>query len=124
VEQEVGHQVDRANEREVQEDHPADREAVRRPQHALLVVLTPAQPVVRGRGDEKGGRRGRAEERYEEDLALSVRHVLEPVRERDGEEKREQDLNAGQHDAKLVQELDQLAVEAFLFALRLAHRRD
>src|SRR5215212_7956325 len=84
-------------------------------------TLAEAEPVVcRGR-DQERGRDGAQEEREEVDRAVECRQALELVRERQDEEKREQDLDAGQRDPELVQRLDQRAVETFL--LGLGHRR-
>ena len=47
----------------------------------------------------------------------------EALRERDGEQEGEEHLHAGERDAQLVEELDQLAVDPLLIALsRLRHR--
>jgi hypothetical protein len=50
---------------------------------------------------------------------LDIRQLREATRERDREQEREEHLHAGQRDAELVQELDQLSVESLLVALVL-----
>ena len=86
-----------------------------------LSPLPPLEPVVRGRSDQQGrGDRG-AEERQEVDVLLEVGHLAEALRERHAEQEREQHLDAGERDAQLVQELDQLPIEPFLLALIARH---
>jgi hypothetical protein len=50
---------------------------------------------------------------------LLVGEVPERTGERDREQEREQHLHSGEGDTKLVQQLDQLAVEPFVSALVL-----
>jgi len=73
--------------------------------------------MVRGGGDQQDRRYRGREEGDEEDVALELGDARPAVRERDGEQEREQHLHAGEHDAELVEELDQLAVEIVLVAL-------
>src|SRR5581483_7882060 len=93
-------------------DEAGDRQPRSRRDQPLLVVLAKADAVVRGRGDEARDRAEREQERREPDVALQCVGLLEAVVERDDEQEREQDLNAGQREAKLLEELLELAVEA------------
>src|SRR5207247_10418025 len=117
-------QEDDRDDRKGQEPRACDCQPICRHEHVLLVVLAPAQAMVgRGRNQQDRRRRG-AEEGDEEDVALKVRHALPAVCERDGEQEREQHLDARQRDPELVQELDQLAIELVLRTLRVvAHRK-
>ena len=87
----------------------------------LLVAAPPVELVVRGGSDQEGRGGRRAEERQKVDVLLELGHLVEPRRKRQSEQKREQNLDARQRDAQLVQELDQLAVEPFLLALITRH---
>ena len=49
----VGDEEERRRDRDGDRGETADREAVGRPQHPLLVLLTPAQPVIGARRDEE-----------------------------------------------------------------------
>ena len=59
----------------------------------------------------------RAEEREEVHVLLEVGRLGEALGEGDAEQEREEHLHAGQGHAELVQELDQLPVQALLLAL-------
>ena len=84
----------------------------------LLVSLPPLEAMVgRGRDQERGGGRG-AEEGEEVDILLELGHLREALCEGHAEQEREQHLDAGERDAELVQELDQLSIEPFVLALR------
>ena len=52
---------------------------------------------------------------------LQVGRLLEALRERNGEQEREQHLDAGERHPQLIEELDQLPVDALLVCL-LRHR--
>src|SRR4030095_12278540 len=71
--------------------------------------------------DEQDAADRRRDERDEVRVLLTVADVREAVRERDGEQEREQHLAAGERDAELVQKLDQLAVEPLVLIL-VGHR--
>ena len=77
--------------------------------------LSPCRQVrVVGRGrDEQRRGHGRAEEREEVDVLL-VGRLGEALGEGDAEQEREEHLHPGQSHAELVQELDQLPVQALL----------
>ena len=94
-----------------EEGRAGDGEPVGRLEHLLLVALAPAQPMVRRRSNQqdRGGCGG--EKRHEEDVALQLGDAGPAVRKGHGQQEREQHLHAREHDAQLVQQLDQLAVE-------------
>ena len=77
--------------------------------------------MVRARRDQEHGAGEGAEQRDHERVALQVGRLLEALRERDGEQEREQHLDAGERDPQLVEELDQLSVDPLLVCL-LRHR--
>jgi hypothetical protein len=87
----------------------------------FLVAAAPLEPVVRGGRDQECRGRGGAEERHEVDVSLKLGYLAESLCERNRQEEREQDLDARQGDAQLVQELDQLTVFPFLLALSVRH---
>ena len=64
-------------------------------------------PVMRRRRDQKGHRRGGAEERHEVDVALKLGDVREALRERHREQEREQDLHPGERHPQLLEKLRQ-----------------
>jgi hypothetical protein len=78
--------------------------------------------VVRARGGEQRDRDGGRQEGDNEHVALERGDARPAVREGDGEEEREQDRDAREHDAQLVQQLDQLPVCPLLRRLVLARR--
>ena len=82
----------------------------------LLVALPPRQAVVGGGRDEQRRGRSRAEEREEVHVLLEVGRLGEALRKGDAEQEREEHLHARQGHAQLVQELDQLPVQALLLA--------
>jgi hypothetical protein len=86
----------------------------------LLLAGTEQEPVDRHRRDQQCARPRGAQERDDVQLALELRRLLEPRRERHREEKGEQDLHAGLGDAQLLQQLAQVAVQPL--CLRLASR--
>jgi len=69
--------------------------------------------VGRGRHEERRADRRRLQ-RPEVQDALRARELAEPAGERHGEQEREEHLHAGERHAELVEQLDQLAVEALL----------
>ena len=71
----------------------------------------------RRRRDQQDRRGRRADERREVGAALEARDLVEARRERHREQEREQDLHAGLDDAHLLQELDEVAVEALRVGL-------
>ena len=73
--------------------------------------------MVRGRRDHQGGADGRSKEGDEEDIALKGGDLLPALRERHGQQEREEHLHARQRHTQLVQELDQLSVVPLLRAL-------
>jgi hypothetical protein len=87
----------------------------------LLVVLAPREPVVGGRRDQQRRRRRGAEEGEEVRVLLQVRDAVEALGERHTEQEGEEHLDAGERDAELVEQLDQLAVELLLVALVAGH---
>ena len=98
----------------VRSTEPDDRERVREPQHLLLVPLPEPDPVVGGGHRERAGRRHRQQDRGEVHDPVGRGRLLEPARERNGQEEGEEDLHARQDHAETVQQLDQLAVDALL----------
>ena len=69
-----------------------------------------------GWGHEEGGRGSRGEERREIHVALGHGHLREPLTERDRQQEREQDLDSGQRNPELVQELHEFAIELLVAA--------
>src|SRR5829696_7839088 len=120
LEEEVGDEEDRPGHRERQEADPRDREAVGDPEERLLVALPPADAVIGGRRHQQRQACEREQKRDEVDVLLQVGDALEAVGERHRQEEGEQDLNARERDAELVEELDQLTVEPGLLVLRHA----
>jgi hypothetical protein len=116
VEQEVRDHEHDARDRNREAEEARDRERVRDDEHALLVALTPPQPVIRARRDQQHRRERGRDECREEDVPSRLAQLRKAVCERDGEQEGEQHLNARQRDAQLVEELDQLAVVALLRA--------
>src|SRR5215213_4715990 len=119
--EEVGNDGDAGGDGEREADETRDGHSVPELEQLLLRTLAEAQPVVCRRRDQERRRDGAQEQREEVNGAVERRQRLELVRERQDEEEREQDLDARERDPELVQQLDQLAVEAFL--LGLGHRR-
>ncbi len=115
VEQDVGDEVDGRRHRHRHRSDAGDREPVRDAQHPFLVLLAPAQPVVRRRRDQQ--RRGQ-QRRGQGDHVGGLLIRLEAGVERHDEQEREQHLHAGESDAELVEELDQLLVELLPLLLR------
>ncbi len=113
----VGHQEHDRRHSDRKEDHPDDREDVGDPKQRLLVAVSEADPVVGARRDQEHGAGQSAEERDHVRVALQVRRLLEALRKRDGEQEREQHLDAGERHPQLVEELDQLAVDPLLVRL-------
>ena len=121
LEQELGHEPHHRDDRHAQARDPGEHQSVRRAQDLLLVALAEPQPVERRRGDQQH-RGERAGER--DDVAAAPAPSISlnvPVNGRVSRNS-EQHLHARQHDAHLVQELDQLPIDALLLGL-LARRR-
>src|SRR5919204_2098087 len=114
VEDEVRDEENGARDRRREQEQPDDRQVVRDNEHALLVLGTPAEPVVRARRDQERSRDGGEDERGEVDAAVARGQLREAARERHCEQKREQHLHAREGHAELVEELDQLTVDAIL----------
>jgi predicted tellurium resistance membrane protein TerC len=113
--EDVRDQQDRRDDRDGEEAQPGDHQLVRRLDHVRAVLLVEAQAMHRRRRDEADRRHGRADQRDVEDVALERRCVAEALGERHGQQEAEQQLDAGQRDAQLVQQLDHLPVALFLF---------
>jgi len=73
--------------------------------------------VIRARRDQQDRGHGGQPEGDEEEVCLQLRGRGEALAERDRKQEREQDLDAREGNAKLVQQLDQLAADALLLAL-------
>ena len=117
AEEDVGDQHDRAGHRQGEEAEADDREPVGEEDEVLLPLQPEGHPVV-GRGGDQQRRRDRGEQQgHEVDLLLEAGDFREVLLERDREQEGEQDLDAGQRDAQLLQELAEVAVEAFGLAL-------
>src|SRR5205823_5612793 len=85
---------------------------VRREEKPLLLPLAEIQAVIRGWSDEQRRGERSADERAEVHAALCRRDLAEALGEGQREEEGEQDLDAWEGNAELVQQLDQLAVDA------------
>src|SRR3954447_19030952 len=110
----VDHEQYDGLERDGRGRDPRDREPVAHRDHAILVALPEAEPMVRARRREQRNRDGGREEGDHEHVALERGDARPAVGERNGEEEREQDGYPGEYDAQLVQQLDQLPVGALL----------
>src|SRR3954447_21781887 len=97
-------------DRHRQEAEARDQQRVGGLDQPRALGLVEAQPVCRGGRDEAGGRDSRGEQRHVEDAALEARELREPLRERDREQECEEDLDAGERHAQLVEQLDHLAI--------------
>ena len=106
----VGDQRDRADHRQPQEHETGDQQPVGRFDDVGPFALVKAQPVGGGRGDEAGRGGGGGDQRRVEQVPLEQGRLLEALRERHGEQEREQDLHAGERDPQLLQELGHLAI--------------
>jgi hypothetical protein len=85
---------------------------IRGEKERFLAVLAEMEPVV-GRGrDQQRRRDGRAEQRPEKDSPLEVGCLGKALAEGHRQEECEQDLHPRQRHTQLVEELDQLAVDA------------
>ena len=76
-------------------------------------AVAEGDPVVGGGRDQQRRRDRRAEQGREVDLLLEGGDFGEVLLERDREQEGEEDLDAGQGDAQLLQQLAEVAVEAF-----------
>ena len=117
AEQDVGDQGDRPGHRQRQEGEADDREAVGDADQLVLALEPEGDPVVGGRRDQERGRDRGEEQGREVDLFLERRDFGEVLLERDGEQEGEEDLDAGQRDPQLLQQLAEIAVEALGLAL-------
>jgi propanediol dehydratase large subunit len=79
-------------------------------------MLAPAQAVIGARRDQEHGRERWCDERGEEDVAIDGAQLREAVCERNREQEPRTALYAGQRNAQLVEQLDQLAVVTLLCA--------
>src|SRR6478735_5274494 len=112
---------DDTRDRDGETRQPGDGQPVGGDQQSLLVVLAPAEAVVGARCDQQHrGQRSR-DECEVEDVAVELAELRKAARERHGEKKREEHLDAWKRDAKLVQEFDQLSVMTVFLAL-VGHR--
>lgn len=103
--------------REREAGEPGDGEYVGGDEQFLLVVLPPAETVIRARGDQQHRRDRGGDEGDEEDVPVDLAELGEAVCERNGEEECEQHLHAWKGHPELVQELDQLSVVTIFLAL-------
>src|SRR6185503_9467269 len=92
------------------------------PDHALLVAGPEAQPVVRARSSQERDRDRSGQKGDHEHVALERGDARPALRERHGEQEREEDRDAGKYDAQLVQQLDELAIRPLLRRLVVARR--
>ena len=94
-----------------------DDQLVRVEEHLLLHVPPEVEPVVRRGGDQQAGGQGADEQGDRVDGLVEVRRPRECLLERQDQQEREEDLDAWQRDAKLVEKLDELAIDSLLLAL-------
>src|SRR5581483_1636934 len=87
----------------------------------LLARRAEVEPVVGALRDQEGRGGGGGGERDDVERLGRAGDLAEAARERQRQQEREQHLHAGKRDADLVEELDQLAVDALLPRL-VAHR--
>ena len=81
----------------------------------VLLSLAKQQPVMHRRRDQQRRGRSNAHERHEIVVAIERGQLAEAGVERHHQQEREQHLNPGARDRKLVQQLDRVAVELFDF---------
>ena len=120
LEDHVGDKEDDRGHPDREEDHPDDREGIGDLKQRLLVAVAEANPVVGARCNQEDRAGEGAEQRDHERVALQVGGLAEALRKRDGEQEREQHLDAGERDPQFVEELDQLPVHP-LFVRLLRH---
>ena len=102
-----------------EEREPADRQPVRGLDDPRAIALVEAQAVRGRRRDEARSREHCGDQRHVVDVALEDRQPREPLAERHGQEEGEEDLDARQRDAQLLEELADLAVAPLVLALVL-----
>ena len=117
AEEHVGDQHDRAGHRQGEEGEAGDREAVGEADQLALLLQAEGHPVVGGGSDQQDRRDRGAEQGEEVDVLLEGVDFGEVLLEGDGEQEGEEDLDAGQGDAQLLQQLAEVAIEAFALAL-------
>src|SRR5205807_7042095 len=82
MEEEVGDHEHGAGDRDGEAEQARDREHVGDAEHALLVVLPPAQAVARARRDQQHRRERGSDKRRIEDVPVEPAELREAVRER------------------------------------------
>jgi hypothetical protein len=100
--------------RQCQKRQASDHHPVR-VEHDVVLVVVSKQETMLGGGRDRAHRCKRSEhERYEIDSALEASDMSEAGVERDDQQKREENLYAGDDDAQLACELLEIAVEALV----------
>ena len=103
--------------------NPASATALGEPEQIVLHVPPEHDAVVRdGRGQQRGGTRGEEQVGHVEAVLLGIERG-EQRGERHGEQEAEEHLHAEACDPELLEQLDQVAVDALRFALVTSPRR-
>lgn len=86
-------------------------------------VLPKDQPVIADRGDQQCAGDGGRDQDDDVDDPIAGKGLAESGRKRQGEQEREQDLDAGLRDPYLLEEVAEVAVEPFVWCLDGAQLR-